>query len=155
MSSPTERDPLLVPSRNNRTNGHNDDQEIIATQANDSDTPLAEEPGSKHLLMVLAPTWVGVFFAALGTALSQMPHLLSLIRSSFRYDHYGHPRRPNRLRFPIPRLALLAGYGLSNRQRCLSTARRPIDGHFLPTLGTGFLKCLLRSWLFGLWVREE
>lgn len=59
----TERSPLLPPGSQTA------DSAVVESQsqvADDAESPIAEEPSSGKLLLILGSIWVGVFLSALG-----------------------------------------------------------------------------------------
>ena len=109
------------------------------------DVPLTEQASTRELLAVLAATWVGVFFAALGmqTSLNTEPSMY-LLRLARRHNHC-HTYNSNIIRVQIIEPAFLVGLRILHCQCGVSARGRKVDGHLLPTQWFDFLECVLWS----------
>lgn len=92
----------------------------------DSEVPLAEEPSSKELILVLGSIWVGVFLAALGmtcpTTGSPFAEADGVRHYNCRYSHC-----PHLVLLPVLHSAVLARYLLPDFQCRLSTTEWASD----------------------------
>ncbi|KAI9666886.1 MAG: hypothetical protein M1831_001391 [Alyxoria varia] len=181
-SSPGERTPLLDPENNNST--AQDANGVAKHQAGDSrshpdtqddEVPLAEEPSTTKLLVILCSIWLGVFLAALdGTVVATLAgpisgyfesgELFSWLASAYLIanaalqplsgkltDIYG--RRAGLIWSNIFFLAGNAICGLAERQWVMITGRviAGIGGGCLNTISTFVTSDLVPLRQRGLW----
>lgn len=66
---PLERSPLLGNGRNASTIDANENNTAAADAQEDNDVPIAEEPSTAKLLLVMGSIWVGTFLAALDSTI--------------------------------------------------------------------------------------
>lgn len=108
---------------------------------------LTRQASTPELLAVLAATWVGAFFAALGIqkSLNTEPYMY-LLRLARRYNHC-HTYNANIIRVPIIEPAFLVGLRILDCQCGVSARGRKVDRHLLPPQWFDFLECVLWNWL--------
>ena len=75
MATPTECSPLLRSDNHTTFPGLEAGNHKVPEPTWPDDVPLAEEPTLGELILVMGPTWVGVFFAALGMQPGILSHL--------------------------------------------------------------------------------